>query len=114
MIARGVAAVVAGLASAGVPATDNPSNVNPPGAYVQPRTLDGFTLGGSALLTVDVFLCAPANNRDRVETILADLLDKALTVLDPAEPITLNATLSLDVGTVPCYIIAATTETERT
>lgn len=113
MIARGVAAVVAALSGAGVPASDNPANLNPPCAYVQPRSLDGFTLGGCAELTVDVFLCAPANSRDRVEKTLADLLDKALAVLDPAEPITLNATLSLDVGQVPCYIVAATTETER-
>ncbi|QBZ73182.1 minor tail protein [Gordonia phage EricDab] len=110
-IAAGVRAVIAELETAGIAAYDSPAKVNPPCAYVQPTKLDGFTLGDCAELTVQVFLCAPANSAEVVEPMLGTLLNAALGVLDPTEPVTLNATLALDVGQVPCYIVTASTDT---
>lgn len=89
------------LAGAGVPASVSPGALNPPGAWVRPRTLAAETVGGGYAVRCDVFLIVA--DTDHLEAVdrLAKLLDQALTVVEPEEGVNLYTSVALRPGSTP-------------
>lgn len=75
------------LAGAGVPASLDPDSVPVPGAWVSVRSIDPMTLSGGVLVRLHVHLIAPDGPALQAWDHLAGLLDLALDVVDPDEPI---------------------------
>ena len=75
------------LAGAGVPSSLDPGAVNVPGAWVTVRTITPLTLSGAAQVRFDVYLIAPEGPALEAWDHLAKLLNAALDVVDPDEPI---------------------------
>lgn len=76
------------LAGAGVPATLEPGDVQEGGAWVQFVTVTPLTMDQGWTARFYVYLVAPAVDTVQAFDVLGEVLDKALTVLEPDEPIT--------------------------
>lgn len=72
--------LVAALTAAGVPASLNRAQVNTPGAWVVPQTVDITTLSGGGSVTVDVVLVAGDTGDRNALLALDGLLDKVLSL----------------------------------
>jgi hypothetical protein len=83
------------LAGAGVPATLEPGQVDPPGAWITMRTMERLTLAGGFSVRFHVYLIAPAVGVLEALDLLAPMLDRALTVFDPDEPVNLATAVTL-------------------
>ena len=96
--------LVATLAGAGLRVTTESSTVAPPGVWVQARTVEVETLDESSRLRVYVYLIASESGGRTALVALGELLDKALTVIDPDEPTELNHSVALpDSAPLPAY-----------
>lgn len=82
------------LAGAGIPADLDGGSVDPPGAWVRVVTAEPATVTGWTV-RFHVWLIAPAVSVIEAWDLLAPLLDKALTVVDPDEPINTATAVSL-------------------
>lgn len=80
---------------AGVPSSLDPATVQVPGAWISVRTLDQLTLGDTWSVRFHVYLVAPAVGALEAWDILAGLLDKALTVVEPDETINTATSVAL-------------------
>jgi hypothetical protein len=85
------------LAGAGVPATLNPGDLNPPGAWVRVRTITPETLTAYTV-RLDVYLVVGDANAAQAWDNLGTLLDKALTVVEPDEPVNTATSVQLPHG----------------
>lgn len=72
------------LAGAGVPASLDPAQVVPPGAWIRANWLDYMTMTGAGRLVTDVYLIAPAVGTLEALDILGGLYHAALTVVEPS------------------------------
>lgn len=95
-------ALVDALTSAGVPATLDPAEVNPPGAWVALDQLRLLTIGGQLQLTASVYLIAPDTTLMRALELLAPQLRLLLTVIAPDGPmVTQGVVLPADPTPLP-------------
>ena len=79
-------ALVDELNDAGVPASLNRSEVNTPGAWVSPQTIDVTTLDGGGTARVHIVLVVGDLGDTASHTALLGLVDKVLTLgLFPAD-----------------------------
>lgn len=76
------------LAAAGIPATLEPGDVQEGGAWVQFVSVAALTMDEGYTARFHVYLIAPAVDTVQALDVLGDLLDKALSVLEPDEAIT--------------------------
>lgn len=90
-ILESLAPVVLALKSAGITANIDPNKLNPPCAWVTPRSVERSTLDGVGDLTCDVYLVTADNGLFEAMFSLESMLAKALTVLDPDGPIETDA-----------------------
>lgn len=88
------------LAGAGCPASLDPATLNPPGAWVRVRTITAETLTAYAV-RFDVFLIVPDGPALQNVDGLGTLLDAALTVMEPDEPINFATSVVLPHGPQP-------------
>lgn len=89
-------ALRAALAGAGIPATLEPDQVQPDGgAWVSMRTISPLTMDEGYAVRFHVYLIAPSVGALEAMDVLGDLLDKALTVIEPDEPINTATSLTL-------------------
>lgn len=100
-IAAAAEDVVASLRSAGLRATVEPADVNPPAAWVTARTMAHDLLGGGGTVAIDVYLIAPDTGTAQALRTLSSLLDKALTVVDPDADTSLAEAVTLPGGGQP-------------
>lgn len=92
------------IESAGVPASTVVAEVRVPGAWVSPRTMTVETLSGGGTLRCHVYLIAGDVTADQALKELGGLLDKALTVVDPDEPVDMAQAVALpDTPPMPAY-----------
>ena len=80
---------------AGIPASLDPDSVQVPGAWIRVQRVTPTTLGGGATVRLQVHLLAPAVGTLEAWDLLSELLDKALTVIDPDEPVNTAANVVL-------------------
>lgn len=108
MIGPAIVQLADELAAAGVRAAVDPRNLNPPCAWVKADKFDPDTFCSalSGQLTVDVWLLAANNGVVSSHTKLSELLEKALTVVDPTGPVEID-TVTLPSGgdPLPAYRI---------
>lgn len=91
------------LTDAGVDADADPRNLRPPCAWISPRTVDLNIMTGGTV-RVDVFLIARDNGFMAAHSVLADLLERTLTVVDADEPVALDQSVTLSTGgPLPAY-----------
>lgn len=96
---------------AGIPATTDPRNVNPPGAWVGLDQLtDPILYGGWATATAVVMLVAPDVGHPRALTILSDLLD-TLGVAVPVSTVAAD-TATLSASPTPLPALRCTVQIE--
>lgn len=74
------------LAGAGIPTTLNPGEVNPPGCWVQISDITALTMDEGYSVRFLLHLAVPEASAIEAWDNLSDLLDKALTVVEPDEP----------------------------
>lgn len=78
------------LAGAGISASLDPDTVdvgNGGGAWVRIPTMEPLTLAGAWTVRFQVYLVAPAVGALEAWDVLSQLLDRALTVIEPDEPV---------------------------
>lgn len=83
------------LAGAGVPTDLDPGSVPVPGAWVQIRSLTPISIDEGYTVRFHVHLVVPDAGALEAWDGLAELLDAALTVVDPDEPINTATALTL-------------------
>jgi len=92
------------LKTAKVAASANVGQVQVPGAWVTPRTITPLTLDGGAVLRCHVYLIVAESDATDSVKGLGKLLDLALAVVDPDEPIdTAQAVALPDTPPLPAY-----------
>lgn len=102
--ATALAGLLAVLESAGVPASLNVGQVQPPGAWVTPRTITPERLDGGGQLRTYVYLIVSDTDAAQAVINLGQLLDKALTVIDPDEAVSTAEAVALpDSPPLPAY-----------
>ncbi|MCP2281066.1 hypothetical protein [Nocardia amikacinitolerans] len=112
-----VAAMLDGLAvelrAAGVRASVDPRDLNPPCAWVVGRSIAHELLGGGGTVTADVFLIAPDAGVPQAYRTLTGLLDLALTVLEPDADTSLSESVTLPGGggPMPAFRLTVNLET---
>ncbi|KAA0925958.1 hypothetical protein [Rhodococcus sp. ANT_H53B] len=104
---QGVAQV---LKDAGVRASEDPQNLNPPCAWVSTSKYEVEYLCGEGTLTVDIFLIAINNGVPQAIKSLQSMLTKTLTVIQPEGVVSLAESVSLASGgdALPAYKITIT------
>lgn len=101
--------LTADLLEAGVRASLVRSEVNTPGAWVNPETVDITTLDGSGTCGVDVFLVVGDVGALASLTALDGLLDKLLAAgIYPTEPIDTSYALVLTGPPLPAFRVRVT------
>lgn len=88
-------ALRAALAGAGVPATLEPADVQTEGAWVSMRTITPLTMDEGYSVRFHVYLVAPGVGALEALDVLGGLLTRALTVIEPDEPINTATALTL-------------------
>lgn len=108
-----VESVVAVLKSAGLSATAEPADINPPAAWVAADKIAHDRLDGSGVVRIRVYLIAPDNSAMQAHRELSRMLAKVLTVVDPSEDTVLDEGLRLPGGggPLPAYMVTAEIET---
>lgn len=101
-------AAVEALQGAGLTAGTNTDELMPPCAWVAHDTAEIAYLDGSADVKLSLYLIAPAAGYDAELATLQELLDKALTAIDPDGPIDLSAGVATSHGTLPAFRIPLT------
>lgn len=100
--------LVAELVAAGLKANIDNSKVHPPCAWVHPGRIRASTLGDGYTMEAQVTLIAPNTSNVNNLTVLTDLLELALTKLEPDGDIETDvATIAgknLPALTFPCNI----------
>ena len=105
-------AVVAGIEAAGIAATRDPSDFQPPGVIVGPPTITGLATLGSIGLTVPVYIVHPDPGMPGLDWMLAQV-----AILLPAfgesasEPSLWNS--PLEAGGLPSYLITVRLNVEE-
>jgi hypothetical protein len=104
---EGVAQV---LRDAGVRASVDPQNLNPPCAWVSTSKYAVEYLCGEGILTVDIYLITINNGVPQAIKSLQSMLTRALTVLEPEGDVSLAESVSLASGGdgLPAYKITIT------
>lgn len=98
----------------------DPELVHPPAVWVQPRAIHSVTLGGSASLTVWLYLIVGGYETEQAMTLLDDGLDGLLELLErhglsfaeDETPITLTAAVALTSGAAPLPAYRLTVDLE--
>ncbi|MBF6483845.1 hypothetical protein IU431_06695 [Nocardia otitidiscaviarum] len=105
--------VAAQLRAAGVRASVEPRDLNPPCAWVVGRSLAHELLSGGGTLTADVYLIAPDTGIMAALAALTELLDLALTVIEPDADTSLSESVTLPGGggPLPAYRLTVNLET---
>ncbi|MGW0247924.1 hypothetical protein ACWDYH_14950 [Nocardia goodfellowii] len=112
-----IASILEGLAdelkAAGVRAAVDPRDLNPPCAWVVARSIAHELLGGGGTVAVEVYLIAPDSGAPQAYRTLTDLLDKALTVLEPDADTSLSEAVTLPGGggPLPAFRLTVNIET---
>jgi hypothetical protein len=75
------------LAGAGISASLEPGDVEPPGAWVRVQSMTMVTLADVWSVRFQVYLVAPDVGALEAWDVLSGLLDRALTVIEPDEPV---------------------------
>lgn len=97
------------LAGAGCPASLDPGSLNPPGAWVRVRTITPETLT-AWVVRFDVYLIVGDASTLQAMDGLGELLDAALTVVEPDEPIKYAASVVLPHGPQPLPAVHLTVD----
>jgi hypothetical protein len=119
-VAATVTALEARLTAAGYAASVDPEQLNPPGVWLQPRTVTDRTLDGGGELLVWLYLIAPNVEAHRALALLDDLLDGLadldLAAADTDPDIDLTAAVVLPSGSnpLPAYRLAVLTDLVET
>lgn len=96
----------ADITAAGVPCSPDRSRVDAGEAWLTVQTIDVTTLAGGGTLRCFLFLIGPQGQEDLATLIaLAGMLEKALTVVTPVEPVdtSYGVTLPHSTGTFPSF-----------
>lgn len=110
VIAPALAQLANELRAAGVPATTDAGSVQIPGAWLSARTITRRT-PAAATLRVQVHLAVGGGLEDsQALAKLGELLDAALSVIHPAEPVNTASALSLPAGGDPLPSFLLTTD----
>ncbi|AWY04758.1 hypothetical protein PQC61_gp12 [Gordonia phage Emperor] len=107
-----VAEVETALRGAGLAASADPRQLNPPCAWVSATGLTHELLSGGGTVRLDVYLIAPDHGVTAALDVLSTLLDKALDALDPATETSLNEAVTLPAGGGPLPAFRLTVERE--
>lgn len=109
-----VAAIVDELKTAGVAATAEPNVLNPPCAWVTARSVSHDLFVGGGTVHLEVYLIAPDNGTSQALRTLTDLLDRALTVLDPDGDTDLSAAVTIPgtAAALPAFKLSVDYETQ--
>ncbi|MFW0784506.1 hypothetical protein AAFP35_08275 [Gordonia sp. CPCC 206044] len=95
-------ALVTTLRDAGVDAYLDPRDLNPPCAWVVARNFTVCqTIGGSGEMQVEVYLIVPDLGYEQDCLQLNALLDRALEVIQPDEPVSLSEQVGIPGVTSP-------------
>lgn len=70
------------LTAMGVRATQDPREVNAPGAWVLPVKAQSHYLAGGVVIDVDVYLIAPDHGYQRSTRVLSELFDLTRSLVD--------------------------------
>lgn len=102
----------AALAGAGIPATLEPDQVATErgGAWITMRTITPLTMDEGYEVRFHIYLVAPEMGALQALEVLGDLLTKALTVIEPDEPINTAAALTLPhtpTVPLPAYLLVS-------
>lgn len=113
MILEKLTTVVDALNAAGVPATLDARDVNPPGAWVAAGRVVDMTILLEPIFTVDVVLVAPdhgaATAVEKLDAMLAPALEALASVTSSIEDIDLSTTASLSsTGPLPAFVVTVT------
>jgi hypothetical protein len=112
-IEAGLRTVVDALAGAGVKASMDQGALNPPCAWVHTGPIVALTLAGAWQMTAQVTLIAKNTSNVGNLKALSELLELALTAVDPDGPIETDATAQLRDGKVlPAFTFPVNIELE--
>ncbi|WP_330182821.1 hypothetical protein OHB26_03660 [Nocardia sp. NBC_01503] len=104
--------VVSQLRAAGIRASVDPRDLNPPCAWVAARTVAHDLLGGGGTVTADIYLIAPNIGVPQALKTLTGLLDQALTVIAPDADTSLSERVPLPSGGDPLPAFRITVDLE--
>lgn len=97
------------LTTAGIHATQDPRELNPPCAWVMPREATSTTLAGGVVLAVDVWLIVGDHGYTRATRALSGLWDTASSLLDIVDTSFADGvTLPAGGGPLPAWRISTT------
>ncbi|WP_024794196.1 hypothetical protein [Tomitella biformata] len=108
-----IGGVIDELKSAGLSATAEPADLNPPCAWVAVDKVEHSLLCGGGVVRVRIYLIAPDVGTMQAHRTLSEMLDKALTVIDPDQDTVLDEGIRLPAGggPLPAYMVTAEIET---
>lgn len=109
-LADALDSVVAALVLAGVDATTDPRNLNPPCAWVTVHDVAQVALCGEPIVRAAVALITGDRGAPVSVGELGDLLDKALTVLALDEPARAATITPPGQAPLPALVLVTTTE----
>lgn len=101
------------LTAAGVPATLDRADLRVPGAWVTPGLARPRTLAGAGQVDVSVLLVSKAAGDQVSLSVLADLLSKALTVIDPDEDVDTSVVLPHNNNALPAFRLVVALDLEE-
>lgn len=96
------------LITGGIRASMEPRDLNAPCAWVSPnQATTGMYMCGGGEMRVDIYLVAPDHGYVRAMLVLEDLLSKALEVVQPDEPVSLDSSVVLpdSANPLPAFLI---------
>lgn len=116
MVTNALAIISTALSTQGIPATADPTEVNPPGAWLAARTLGQGYFDGSFDVNVDVYLIVGDNGTIHALTALEDLLAKAMLAFREyglavtATALDQGVTLPAGGGPLPSFMLSVQVE----
>lgn len=96
------------LRAEGMRAAVDPRDLNAPCAWVSPnQATTGMYLCGEGELRVDIYLVSPDHGYVRSLQTLENLLSKALQVIEPDEPVSLDSSVVLpdNANPLPAFML---------